>query len=194
MQRDSQQFERVVSHVNRRRVLAGVSGVAFAGAGVATLTPDARASASVDVDGLEIPDAEFTAKQVEPEVRVSLAYNYDAGTAPVRALGFTLSVDGTIVGEDKFVTDRTTLENTTELTGLVTDSSEWSSSDFSPKVAESVTREITVSVTFDVLDGNEQSIVSDTASTTADVTVSHPQESKLIAEVGGSGEIVDASE
>jgi len=187
---DSQRFERDVPTPNRRQALAGLSAVAFAGSGVAYISDDSRANANVQMDGLSIPDAEFTAKKVEPKVRVTVGYDYDAAMEPVNALGFTLSVGGSVVAEDKLVTDRTTLKGDTELSGRVTDSEEWSSSDFAPEVASSVSRELTVGVTFDVLDSRDESIVGDTASTTAEVTVSHPQKSKYTATVGGQGEIV----
>jgi len=192
MSRQTQRYDRVVSTLNRRRVLAGAGTLAAGGLGVVALGGDARAQ--VDVEGLQIPDASFTSEQVTPAVAVDIGYNYDVGTAPVQALGFTLAVGGTVIAEDRLETTRSTLSETTTLQGRVTDSDAWGSDDFAPAVGEEINRDLSVSVTFDVLESDDTVIVGDTASTTATVTIAHPQETSYTATVGATGEIIDASE
>jgi hypothetical protein len=186
------QYDGVAQHMNRRRVIGGLGALATGGTMLA-LTPDG-ASAAVTVDGLEIPDTSFTAESVDPVVDVDIGYSYDAASSVVSALGFTLAVDGTVIAEDTLVTDATTLEETLSLSGAVTDSEAWSAADFQPEVASSVENDLTVSVTFDVLDDREESIVGDSASTTATVVVAHPQEATYQATVSGTGTIRTASE
>lgn len=55
-----------------------------------------------------------------------------------------------------------------------------------------MTRELTIGVRFAVLDSGDDVIVEDVAEDTASVTVRHPQESRWVAEVGGSGSITNA--
>jgi len=183
---DSKRYKKVVSHISRRRVLAAAGTV---GAGSLTLMTMPKTTAAVSVDELEIPDREFSAESVTPEIALTLAYDYDVGTTPVSDLGFTLAVDGTIVAEDILSTERSVFSGTTDLSGLVTDSEAWAASDFAPEVTESVSRELSIAVTFDVLDRDQEAIATATASETATVSVSHPTERVLVASVGGDGEI-----
>ncbi|MFW5964382.1 MAG: hypothetical protein ACOCQM_05905 [Natronomonas sp.] len=183
-----QRYDRVAQSVNRRRVIAGMGTLAAGGVAVAAV-PDA-ARATVEVDDLSIPDASFEAEAVDPEVVVDVAYAYDASGAGVDALGFTLTVGETVVDEARLDTNTEELENTETLRGSVTDSDAWSASDFEPEVGDSVTRELSIGVTFDVLDSADESVVGDTATETADVTVEHPQENGYSASVDGEGEIV----
>jgi len=184
---DSQRRESAVSHLNRRRVLAG-AGVLLTGAGslVAVSEP---ASAAVSVGNFDVANREFTGEQIQPVVDVTAAYQYDVGSQPVNALEFTLSIDGSVVASDELITDRTTLANETILSGRVTDSDAWGSDDFAPAVASSVSRDIKITLSFSVVESDGREIAGDSATATATVTVNHPQETEWTATVGGEGVI-----
>jgi len=185
MHDESKRHDRAVSYLTRRRALAG--GAALLTAGGTVVAVGDTASAAVTVSELSIADREFVSERVDPVLDVTAAFNYDAGTQPVQDLRFVLSVGGEEIASDELTTDRTTFTGDTTLSGRVTDSSAWSVSDFEPAVASSVSRSVTVGVTFEVLDGEGNVIVSDSAEDSGTVTVSHPQETQYVAEVGGSG-------
>lgn len=184
--------------VSRRQALLGIGTLAAGGgAGVAVLSnasDPAAARATVQVADFAVADAQFTAETVDPEVVATIEYEYDAGNAAVKELRFALDVDGTEVASDTLVTDATTHTGETDLSGRLLASDAWSAADFEPEVASSVSQDVTVTVRFDVLGSDGDSIVGDEATDAAVVTVSHPQESEYIATVGGTGEIVTASE
>jgi hypothetical protein len=174
------------SPVTRRQAIAGLGTLATAGAGVA-LFPSGGARAAVTVDELSLSDRTFTAASVRPVVEVSASYDYDVGNEVVSGLRFTVAVDGTQVDTAALSTNRATFSGTETLRGVVTDSEAWSADDFAPDVASSVNHDVAVRVTFAVLDDSGEAITSAEASDTATVEVRHPQESRYVAEVGGSG-------
>lgn len=184
--------DRAASLLNRRAALA--SGAALLTAGGSLVLVGEPVSAAVDVDQLTVSDASFTAEEVSPVLDVEAGYEYDAGNSAVSALRFELAVDGTLIASDELVTDRTTLEGTTTLSGPITDSDAWAAADFSPAVANRVTREITVELSFGVLGSDDTELVSDSATDTAVIEVAHPQESKYVASVGGVGTIRTAAD
>jgi len=184
--------DRIVSKLSRRRALAGVATLATAGGSLVVVGEPAQAS--VSVDGLDVSDATFERESVTPVVDVSVSYQYDASLEPVNALEFALLVDGTEVASDELITDKTALDGQTTLSGTVTDSQQWSESDFQPTVGEAVTREIQFTLEFRVVTSEGTTIVDDEASDTATVEVSHPQQSALVASVGGRGTIRAADE
>lgn len=149
------------------------------------------ASAQVSVDSFSVADASFQAEAIDPVVDVTVAYDYDVGNSSVRELLLTLVVDGTDVAQSSLTTDRTTLEGEETLRGRVADSEQWSAEEFAPEVASSVERDVSVTVRFAVVGTDGETLVSDEATDTAVVSVSHPQESEYVASVGGSGEIID---
>jgi len=75
----------------------------------------------------------------------------------------------------------------------VTDAAGYAAEDFGPAVASSVSQSLDVSISFEVLDDAGKVLVSDSASDTLAVSVSHPQETKYQIAVGGEGRVVDAS-
>lgn len=181
--------------VSRRQALTGIGTLATGGVAVATLRAGTGpVRAQVSIDDFEMADATFTAESVDPDVTVTLGYDYDVANSVVSALRFELVVGETVVASDDLRTDRTTLSGETELRGSVTDAEAWAAQDFSPDVAASVEREMDVTVRFDVLDDASESIVGDTAADTVSVVVSHPQESQYVATVGGSGTVVTPDE
>jgi hypothetical protein len=177
--------------VSRRQALAGIGTLATGGVGVAALRAGTSpVRAQVSIDEFSVADATFTAESVDPDVVVTIGYDYDVGMNVVSSLRFELVVGETVVASDDLRTDRATLSGETDLRGSVTDAEAWAAQDFAPEVASSVTQELDVTVRFDVLDDTGESIVGDTATDTATVVVSHPQESRYVATVGGSGTVV----
>lgn len=173
--------------VSRRRALAGVGTVATAGVGVLAFAPD-PARAQVSVDSFAVSNADFEAESVTPVADVMIGYAYDVGSEAVSELRFALTIGGGEVATESLTTQATQLEGETNLSARLTESSAWSASDFAVAVGESVSREVTVGVSFEVADSGGV-LVSDTAEDTATVTVSHPQQETWTATVGGSGTI-----
>lgn len=58
-------------------------------------------------------------------------------------------------------------------------------------VGESVERTLALGVSIEVRDSGGSVLASDTQSTSATVTVAHPQETERVASIGVEGEIVD---
>jgi len=178
------------SPVSRRQALLGIGTVATGGAGVSALLSES-AAAQVSVDSFDVADATFTTDQADPRLGVTLAYDFDAGNDPVAELLFEVRVGGDVIVTDTLSTSVTTHAGTVDLAGSITDSGAWSPDDFAPAVAASVTREVSVGIHFAVLTSSGGVIVETSASDTATVTISHPQESRLVATVGGSGTITN---
>lgn len=169
--------------LSRRRVLAGVATVAGGGTAI-TLAASQSARAEVGVEDVSIQDASFEAEAVDPivDVTVAYAYRYDAPTE----LHIELLVGDEPVASESLRTGRAELENTTTLSGRVVDAAAWELSDFRVAPNETVTRDIDVGVRFAVVDVDEV-VAEDAASDTAEIEVTHPDES--VAQVGMTGEI-----
>ena len=189
---DSRRRDRVASYLTRRRALAG--GAALLTAGGSLVWVGEPASAAVSVDDYSVSDAEFTKAQLDPVLDVSVAYSYDAGNSTVGSLLFELQVGKTVVASEELVTDATTLDSTTELSGRIVDSDAWGLTDFSPEVASSVDRTVSTTLRFAVLDSNGEVIVEDSKSDTVTIAVAHPQESEYLASVGGDGTVRTATD
>ena len=181
---DNSRFDRVAQSMTRRRALAG--GATLLTAGGTLVWVSDPASAQVTIAEFTAESRQFDAEQVAPVVEATLAWDYDVGNRVVSAIRLRLTVDGTAVAEDTLTTDRTTLNGETTLSGSVVDSEAWSAADFAPDVAASVTRSLTVGIELAVLDDRGEAIVSDRATDTAELTVSHPQDSEYTAEIGGA--------
>jgi len=188
---DSQRVESVVQHLSRRRLLAG-SGVGLVGVGGLVWASEPT-HARVSVDALSIPDTSFESESVVPVVDLTLWYDYDAGTEAVSELVFVVKIGGDRVATTDLRTDRTTLSGETSVTARVTDSDSWRASDFAPSVGESVERDVTVTVRFEVQNSDGTALVSDTTSDDVTITVTHPQDNMLVAEVGGEGTVRTAT-
>jgi len=178
------------SRIDRRTALVAVGTVAVGGGGLLSLA--GHAHAEVSMDSFDVADAEFEAEQITPELVVDLRYGYDAGTEAVSAVRFGLVVGGDEIASERLDTSRAVFEGQTGLTGRLTDSSAWDASDFAVEVGETVTRDVSVRVVFEVLDRSDSVLVSDTASDTATVEIAHPQANAWTATVGGTGTIQDA--
>jgi len=181
------------SPVSRRQAILGIGTVAAGSTALATVTTD-RAAAQVSVESLSIPDASFTAESITPELAVTIGFSYDVGDEAVGSLRFGLAVDGTEIDSEELNTTKATFEGETSLAGLLTDSDAWASGEFTVGIGESVSQEISATVTFEVRDGTGGVLIDDSANETVVVSVSHPQETTWNASVGGVGEITDANQ
>jgi hypothetical protein len=191
MTRESQRYDRVEQFCTRRKALAGGATILATGGTIIALGGDARAK--VALDALEIPDATLTGETVSPVANVDVRYEYDIGEQAMGALRFALTVGGDVIASSELVTDKTTYEGTTDLAGPVTDSTAWTSDDFSPAVASSVTRTLSVGLSLTVVDPNDAELASATASEEVSVVIEHPRDSKVTARVGGQGVIRTAT-
>jgi hypothetical protein len=182
------------SPVSRRQAILGIGSLAAGSTTLAIVATDESYAADVSMQSLSVADASFTAETITPKLVVDIGFSYDVGTAPIDSIEFTLSVDGTEVDRANLSTSSSVYEGTEQLSGLLTDSDAWAAADFEPAVGETVEQTVTATVSFDVLDSGGSAIVSDTATDDAVVSVAHPQETTYTATVGGSGEIIDASQ
>jgi len=192
MSRETQRYDRVEQFLTRRKAIAGGATILATGGTVIALGSDARAE--VALDALEIPNATLTGESVSPVADVDVAFSYDVGETAVGALRFALTVGGDTIASSELVTDRTTYEGTTDLAGPVTDSTAWTSDDFSPAVASSVTRTLSVGLSLTVVDPNGGELASATTNEEVSVVVEHPRDSKVTARVGGQGVIRTATD
>lgn len=186
-------YDAVAQHISRRR-LVGAGAALAAGGGGLVYASDPTA-AEVQIDGFSVPDETFERESLDPVLDVTAKYSYDAGMEPVAALRFAVSVDGTEIATDDLVTDAGLLDGDTTLSGPITDAEAWSSDDFAPDAGETVERQLSVTLSFEVLDSGDRVIVSDTATDTTTVTVENPNDAEqLTAAIGGSGTIRAADE
>lgn len=193
MARETQRYDRVAQTLTRRRAIAGGATILASGGTLLVLGTD-DVQAAVSLGELSIPDASLTGETVTPVVDVDVRYSYDIGEQAIGALQFALTVGGDEIAGADLVTDRTTYEGATDLAGRVTDSEAWASGDFSPEVASSVERTLTVGLALDVTDPDGNVIASDSVTEDVTVVVAHPQESQLTARVGGSGVVRTATD
>ena len=181
---DDSRYDRVAQTLSRRQALAG--GATLLTAGGTLVWVGEPASAAVDIEGFTAENQSWQREQVSPVVNATIRWQYDAGNSVVTALRLRLSVGDTVVAEERLSTDRTVLDGQTDLSGRVTDSDSWATSDFDPDVASSVSREVAVTVEMAVLGQDDSVIVADSATDTAALTVEHPQQSQYTATVGGT--------
>lgn len=179
------------SPVSRRQALIGVGSLA-AGATTYSVIGSDGARAEVTLGALDAQDGELTSDAADPVVDATILYRYDVGSAPIRSLCVGLTIAGDVVAERELSTTTSVLENDVELSGHVIDSDAFETSDFEPAVADSVNHEITVGVVFEAREGDDSVIVAAETSDTAELVVSHPQESEFVADVGGTATFADA--
>lgn len=189
MSNEQQRFDRVVSNLTRRKAIAGTGALLTAGGTLVWVADDA--SASVTIGEFSVSDASFTKETIDPVLTVTIGYDYDVGTAPVQDLAFGLSVDGTEIASDKLSTSVSTHTGELELSGSILDSDAWSASDFEPAVASTVEQTVNATIDFAVLESDGSEIAGDSATDSAVVSISHPQETEYVASIGGVGSITD---
>lgn len=181
------------SPVSRRQALIGVGSLA-AGTATYSVVGSDGARAEVTLGNLEAQDGELTSEAADPVVEATILYSYDVGSAPIQSLWIGLTVGGDVVAKRELSTTTSVLENDVELSGRVTDSDAWDSDDFEPAVADSLTHEIEVGVLFEAREGDDSVIVAADATDTAELVVSHPQESEFFADIGGTATFADGDD
>lgn len=182
-----------IASLDRRAVLVGAGSLAIGGGAVlATSTEDA--AAQVTMGSLTIDDARFQSESVTPVADVEVLYEYGVGSAEVATLETRLLADGSPIAAEQLSTGTTTLKNDTNLSGAITDAESLAASDFAPAVGESVTVQVEIAVAFAVLDVAETVIASDRVAESVAITVTHPQSSEYVVEIGAVGEVRTAAE
>lgn len=175
----------IAQHTNRRRVILAMGSTAVGGGILARAA--SQPAAAVSVDSLEVPDAEFEAEAVEPELEATVAYEYSVPSATDVTVWLGVG-DDRLSSTDLF-TSSPEASNDVSLSAALLDSSAFEAADFEVGVGESTTVDVPVTVGVDVYDGDSVVAKAD-ASETAVVTVQHPDEETATASVGGTVTIV----
>lgn len=182
----------VAQHINRRRLLGAGAALAAGGGGIAFGAAGTRAA--VSIEGFDVPDASFEREALDPVLDVTATYEYDAAMRPVSELWFGVAVGGTEIASDELITDAGVLDGETTLSGAIVDSDAWTAADFDPDRGETLDRTLDVTLRFEVRESDGTVIVSDDASDSATVTVTHPEDERATATIGGSATIRAADE
>lgn len=185
-------YDGVVQHITRRRLVGGGAALAAGGGGLAFLSDPT--DAQVAIDSFAVPDASFEQETLDPRLDVTVAYKYDAGMAPVGELWFGLDVGGSEIASDDLITSAGMHDGETTLSGAIVAADAWTTADFDPEIGETVSRDLDVTLRFEVRETGGTVIVADEASDTATVSVAHPTQEQRTATVGGSGTIRAADE
>lgn len=181
------------SPVSRRQAIVGAGSLATGSTALLVFgTADARAA--VEIRDWTVADAEFEAEDIEPAVDATVDWSYDVGSEAVGSLRLAVLVGGDVVAEQILSTDVTTASQSTDLSGPVAESNQWSVDAFAPSVGDTVEHTLDVGVEFAVRDSADGVLADASDSDTATVSVAHPQQSTLTAQVGGSATVVDSSD
>lgn len=177
----------------RRSLLTGIGGLVSGGIAVTALSQDAQATASVQTTGLTVPDRTYqqTSELQDVSIEVSADYSFDAEQVPNRwILALEVSDDGqnyAQIGETRQAPRNNTSEGSETLEGSVTETTEFSISEFRIDSNETSVP-IYLRLTF-VIESGETEIASAEATETATLTVT-PGEIEGSATIEGTGEIV----
>ena len=190
MERDSadSDWSIVTEHASRRRALAAVGTVVGGGTTLALVGSDG-ARAGVSVESFEVADATFEASEVTPVLDATIGYAYRADH--VAELWIGLLVGEEVVAEETLRTASEELENSTDLSGRVTDSPAYAAADFAVGRGEETSVTVEAGVRFEVRDADGDVLAGDEATDEATVEVVSP-ESGSYATIGGLGEVRDA--
>jgi hypothetical protein len=170
---------------------ATVGGTLVGGGALLTHSTD-TARATVAVDEMTVPDAQFEKESVTPELQLTADYAYAvADGADIAAVYLATSVGGDVIAEETLSTSTTEADSDASLQGQIVNASAWSTADFSVAVGGSVERTLDISVTLEVRDSDGGVLAGDEARTQPTVTVTHPEKNQTTASIGGTGEIVD---
>ena len=170
-------------NVSRRRVLAGVGGLAIGGVGLSVGM--SGAGAAVSLNSWDVQDQTFEAESVTPVVNATVAYDYDA--AGVSTLWMALTVSGDVVDETGKMVSSDSGSGEESLSGGVLESSAFTQSDFEVGAGGTTTVDVPVGAAFEVRDSAGNVLASDSVEQTAVVKVVHPEDG--VATVGGSAVI-----
>ena len=172
--------------VSRRHAIAAVGTVVGGGTLLATGSDSARAE--VSVESFDVADATFEADDVTPVIDAEIGYAYRADH--VAELWIALVVGETVVAEETLQTGADELENTTDLSGRVTDADRYSTGDFAVDAGEETTVSVDAGVRFEVRDANGDVLASDEQFDESEVQVVSPNGDQF-ATVGGTATIED---
>jgi len=177
-----------VSFSRRQSLLLGGS-ILFGSGSLYELTHIPTASA-LSVDFFDVTNNSFESETINPKVVVDLAYSFQTSEVP-EEVRLKLQVGNETVEQTYLNPDQNQVDETIRISGLVTDSSAWASSDFTVEPGETITRELNITILLDVV-VNGEVVTSDTKTDTATVELSHPDQITVTSSIGGSGEIQSA--
>lgn len=174
-----------VSISRRQSLLLG--GSILAGSGSLFALTHIPTASALSVDSFDVTNNSFESETISPKVVVDLAYSFQTSEVP-EEVRLKLQVDNETVEQTYLNPDQSQVNDTIRLTGLVTDSSAWASSDFTVEPGETVTRQLNVTILLDVV-VNGEVVTSDTKTDTTTIELSHPDQITVTSSIGGSGEI-----
>ena len=191
MERDSadSDWSIVTKHASRRRALAAMGTVVGGGTTLALVGSDG-ARAEVSVKSFDVDDATFEAREVTPVIDATIGYAYRADH--VAELWIGLLVGETIVAEETLRTASEELENSTDLSGRVTDSPAYAAADFAVGRGEETSVTVEAGVRFEVRDADGDVLADDEATDEATVEVVSSDD-ETHATIGGTATIDDAA-
>jgi len=172
--------------ISRRQSLLLGGSILAGGGSLFALTHIPTASA-LSVDSFDVTNNSFESETISPKVVVDLAYSFQTSEVP-EEVRLKLQVGNETVEQTYLNPDQSQVNDTIRLTGLVTDSSAWASSDFTVEPGETVTRQLNVAILLDVV-VNGEVVTSDTKTDTTTIELSHPDQITVTSSIGGSGEI-----
>ena len=189
MERDSadSDWSIVTKHASRRRALAAMGTVVGGGTTLALVGIDG-ARAEVSVESFEVEDATFEASDVTPVIDATIGYEYRADH--VAELWIALLVGEEVVAEETLRTGSDELENTTDLSGRVLDSPQYSADDFDVDDGETTSVTVDAGVRFEVRDADGDVVASDESRDESTVEVVSPADGTH-ATIGGVADVVD---
>ena len=180
----------VTKHASRRRALAAVGTVVGGGTTLALVGSDG-ARAGVSVESFEVADATFEASEVTPVIDATIGYAYRADS--VAELWIGLLVGEEVVADETLRTGSDELENTTDLSGRVLDSPQYSAGDFDVDGGETTSVTVDAGVRFEVRDADGDVLASDESRDESTVEVVSPGDATH-ATIGGVADVVDGEE
>ena len=175
--------------ISRRQSLLLGGSILLGSGSLYALTHIPTASA-LSVDSFDVTNNSFESETISPKVVVDLAYSFQTSEVP-EEVRLKLQVGNETVEQTYLNPDQNQVDDTIRLSGLVTDSSAWASSDFTVEPGETVTRELNVTILLDVV-VNGEVVTSDTKTDTATIELSHPDQITVTSSIGGTGEIQTA--
>ena len=151
--------------VRRRKAIAATGTIALGGL---AFIPESSSAAEVSVDSFDVRDAQLDSG-VSPELNGKIAYAYDIPGGNVSSLRFALEVGDSQIAEQTISTASDSLESEVTLSGRLAKSDEFVPEDFD--VDQQQTFDLSVTVVFEVLDRNGETLAGDHATDSATLTV-----------------------
>jgi len=179
---------------NRRTVLTGLGGLVTGSIAIQTLTQDASATANVQQTNLSIPNREYkqTSELEDVQIRVNADWSFDAEQLPdAWELQLKVSDDGqefTQIDSERMAPSDRQANGSEELTGSITDTSQFNISQFRVRNSNTTTTAIHSKLVFNLEMG--ESVVESTETTTVSELTVLPGSIEATTNVTGDGEIV----